>query len=608
MKWSGFAVSWLVLSLCVLYVLLKEVLFVTLGNYDELMQHADGSGLSPLLRGSGVQRTEEVKAVLSKFAAAALSLGPQASRDCGKGDNRKVVVRGVQYGQFSNNMISLVHGLGFTDALNRHYHESGEDVRYSFVVPNYMARMLHPFDLSVLRAQYCFYVRETPDADEEADQMPSFGLSTLFSMEKSLSEKWGKFAAYVWSRIDYAQSNIRKEAQVVHGLKGIRGLLQAEGEGATARFDPAFGAHDVRIESKMLFFWGQKAAISWRKQKFPFLFPDPVSSSSSSKAGVMITPNTPIRGVTITPSSSSSNSSKNAAELVQHERRHYTRTYLTVLGALYSHTATSVERGVMMVLDKFSPVIGAGSTNNKSSSSSSSGLSYSAAHRRNLDSECEATMHANSVWDRDFRGLVDLRDHGYKYKAGENPYPHPLCGMPAHFVHAVVKKDRERNRKGEEEGEAATKTGGRPIYISSDCKTDREDQHWLDYRDSNDPSTPPSTPSSISSPLNSDFFVVGRRLRGILGLGQLLTPSEQSCIDILLCALGSGVFVGNPRSTFTFQIIALRAILKLHSLPEVLHHDVYFTSVGEGEGEGGDDDAFSGTWVSPRSIHAVLNE
>ena len=117
----------------------------------------------------------------------------------------------------------------------------------------------------------------------------------------------------------------------------------------------------------------------------------------------------------------------------------------------------------------------------------------------------------------------------------------------------------------------------RYLFLSSDSPTSRNDERWRVN--------------------NGNAFFIGMELRSSLGLSTILSDSEQSCIDILLCSFANGLFVGNPASTFSFQIFTLRTLLRVSSLPYVPFHDIYFDRFDNPE---------SSSWISQKRIRYLI--
>ena len=518
---SNFSTFLAVLSLCVAYVFVKHVFFLrgTQGHLEEVVVHhsaTHGRAVFSSLRepqsGVGdIRRLAQMRNHSVIYQAWAMQLGPEVKEECGD-HNRRIVIRGHQYGQHSNVMASLAHILGLSEALNEHYRNRGEDIRYSLVLPNYMLRALHPFDTTLLQAQYCFQSSGIPTKLEELDQIPRFTLSTLFSRKKSAMAIFSKLAETSWSLFNYASDNVNLDTDVAKGWKLVS-------EDSILDNDDAGDHADLHIDSKMLFFWGKEAAISWRKRNFPFLFVDELD-----------------------------------------ETAYYTRVYVSMLSALYGSVTPAISSGVLTLVKRIA---------GDASGGGSHAFRYSAAHRRNLNGNCSLLMTSKSTWNTDFDfGGVNmpscLDSHWHdeeECKALEGM--HPICAMPLPFVSRLNKK------KG---------LLGLPIFLASDRPADHRDEKWRKGSD------------------NSIF--TGWELRGLLGISKVLSGGEQSCIDILLCSLGSGLFVGNPASTFTFQIYTLRALLRHSSLPMVPFHDLYFDRFDKQDRP---------SWISQNSVSSLID-
>jgi hypothetical protein len=522
-KW--FSSTLLLCSFCVVYLFVKHISFVVHSGFEKLVHNQgserDSNGMASILRQpktgiKDISRFMEIRGSMLAYHGLALQLGPKVKQHCGQ-RNRRVVIRGTQYGQFSNILISLAHGLGFTEALNEYYRARGEDIRYSLVLPNYMLRALQPFDLTLIQSQYCFYVNEVPSTLEEVEQMPTFTLSTLFSRKKTMVNIFGKFVEACWSTVNYAARSVKQDIDVVKGqVSHYEVFLSEKGNKDTASAPISGRFNDLEISSKMLFFWGKESAIAWRDQNFPSLLSD-----ASDSGG---------------------------------EVSYYTRVYAAVLSALYSSAAPSVVNGALTLARSI-----------VDETTGSSHFEYSTAHRRNLDGQCSSLLKDKSIWDKDF-GFLGAEPGGMRSCSADSgdrcvslEGAHPLCTMQEEFVR------RLNNLMG---------LSRLPMYLSSDL-ADAE-QHSE----------------------GGESFLLGYYMKEQLGLSQALSQAEQSCVDIMVCTMGSGLFVGNPASTFTFQIQTLRTLLQRTSMPKARNHDIYFDRSDAQVGPG---------WISQAMIQSIAD-
>ena len=516
----GFTYYMMTLSLCVVFLMVHQARFLCSGSIEEMMAYSSGR-VSRSLRTShtGMEsvRHSKITRVLRQFAERSVELAPSVGHRCHAKESRKVFIRGRQYGQFSNILISLAHGLGFVDVLNTYYREQEQDIHYALVVPNYMARELHSFDLRVLRGHYCFVMNEVPSVEEQADQEASFSISTLFSMKKTMALKVTALVEMLWKRFDYPAISLRRDLSLLATQQGrYRPALSPP-----SAYTYAAGKNDIKLDSKDLFFWGRRHSVARRFRSFPYLrhgLPD--------------------------------------EQAALREREYYTRTYVAVLCALWSSVNPSVVSGAVVLLREME-LEGGGDPRRPDWEVL---LEYSSVHQRGLDGECEAIMRSNADWARDFSYILG-NDTSCSPQDGDwcqrDHLQTLLCDMPSGFVKRVC-------------------AGERKIYLASD-------------------SLPPYPRTSLRKFSEKPQIVMGWDLRRRLGLAESLSTHEISCIDLLLCVLGTGLFIGNPRSTFSFQITTLRAVLGQRSVPRVRNHDLYFV-LGEED-----------LWISQSSVENVTS-
>ena len=188
-------------------------------------------------------------------------------------------------------------------------------------------------------------------------------------------------------------------------------------------------------------------------------------------------------------------------------------------------------------------------------------LEYSSAHQRSLDGECQAIMTHNADFARDFPDLLGNDTSCSPQNGGWCKRDHLqtlLCDMPSGFVRHLCGQDSK-------------------IYLASR-------------------SYPQDYLTNLQETAEKSQIVVGWDLRRRLRLAESLSAQEISSMDVLLCVLGTRVFIGNPRSTFSFQIFTLRAVLGLSSVPRVRNHDMYFVRPN----------CVEDLWVSQESINDIL--
>ena len=214
---SCFTYSMIVLSFCILFLVIRQARFLSSGSIEEMVAYSSGlasrsfrtshEGLDPV-------RRSKITGILKYLADKSAALAPPVGHQCHAQSSRKVFIRGRQYGEFSNCLISLAHGLGFVE-FEYILFGTGSDIHYALVVPNYMARELRSFDLQVLLRHYCLVINEVPSAEELIDQEESFSISTLFSIKKSVAVKAAKLFAMLWKHFDYPASSLLRDTNVL---------------------------------------------------------------------------------------------------------------------------------------------------------------------------------------------------------------------------------------------------------------------------------------------------------------------------------------------------------------------------------------------------------
>ena len=559
-KLSAFTLSMIALVLCVIVLLARSFRFVSSGSIDEMMEYARGRASRSLrvpLVGVDAMRFTEISNNLKWLS----KVGDEMSSSnikCNSSQTRKVFIRGKQYGGFSNNIIALAHGLGFVEALNAYHHGIGEDIRYSLVIPNYMVSVLNSFDLRALRKNYCFVANEVPSEDELADQEEVLTLSTVLSLKKSISVKINKLNLVIWNLFDYPSRSIRADMTRMD-IYGLRGQSLSETKLQSRKFyssSPHWVDEDIELDSKMLFFWGYRQSLESRMRLFPYLYLE--------------------------------------EEILALEKKHYTKTYVAILCTLWGSLMPSVIHGAVLSLRGTSevdllnpekrprrpkhpkdkkPKNDKGEKPLKSQGQQKltkaelvnvvkrgqmqpgehvqeSVMRYSAAHQRDLNGDCEEIMKFNSEWSRDFQDLEVSKTDGHSDAKCESEWCRRslrqsiLCDMPLDFLKHMSERESPHTRH---------------LYIASSAKLPKafekaaKNHEWGEIK------------------AHSGWSVTRN-----MGLSEGLSTHEISCMDILLCTMATGVFIGNPRSTFSFQIATLRSVLGLKSFPKTPNHDIYF--------------------------------
>jgi hypothetical protein len=173
-------------------------------------------------------------------------------------------------------------------------------------------------------------------------------------------------------------------------------------------------------------------------------------------------------------------------------------------------------------------------------------LEFTAVHKRNLDGQC-SEIFCKATKPSDYSGNeLPMNDAVWE---GNLCAHHPLCEMPYRFAVKVMAMHGFCNRS---------------IFLSHDSKSNTSD-----YR-------------QHGAVLSEELPV------------ELKRDVSMAVLDTFV-AIHSGLFLMNPRSTFSWQIYVVRAALKQWSVPLLRNNDFYVM-------KDLDDRRYYGEWVSWSSI------
>ena len=202
---------------------------------------------------------------------------------------------------------------------------------------------------------------------------------------------------------------------------------------------------------------------------------------------------------------------------------------------------------------------------------------YTAVHKRNLDGACNQLFSENFD-DTDasmISSQIPLDSADWKSSKGGS-----FCEMSATFVSDVMKLN---NR------EMALKTGvqGQPVFLAWDG------QGSID-----------SYKSAQSEFMISSEFSAQHDKQEIQKAGLADSKNLLKFVDLFI-AMNADLFVLNPRSTFSFEIQAIRVILGLESVPLPPNKDLFMLSAAQyKKRSAAGNNGWDGLWVNWNSLTA----
>jgi len=457
--------------------------------------------------------------------------------------NSYLRMTGKQFGQTSNHLVSFIHGLGLATSLSE-----ASNSTYTLLVPHYIALSLAPFNLTLLHSLYCFELLAEPKRSDRG-RPPNW--------------VWLHKHLYYFLGLHAMEQEQRHVAAVA-----AKGLLEQVSPTSLLheQDEPPLSMGDVSVLTKDLFFWNDHHVVTSVDgvHRLDFYVNHSVADRISD----------------------------------------YSRHFLIVLGALWSQPSMQLKQGVASVLRaKFMH------NTNISYSSSSSIFDYSSAHKRDLDGSCDHDLkfYAKS-YAIDFEDLlappssssssssssplasaiVTKKTTADTAESSEEKWigawggigeggergRHPICAMSPTLVSGLVTR----------EGKGACCSR---LFLASDRQTD--DGEWLALLSSF--SSPDEEETTTLAAKTKQSVVVGWHAYDELDLSMYLHGADTKYLDLMLAFLANGLFVGNPKSTLSFQVFVLRAALGLASLPHS-KQDFYFMGKNE--------------WVSQSSIASVM--
>jgi|MDTB01.3.fsa_nt_gb hypothetical protein len=457
----------------------------------------------------------------------------------------KLYIAGPGEGSTTNQIITLAHALGVASSLPR---VSGEgDASYTVSLPRYMLKTLKSFDMSLLKDLYCIEVApERTEADHETLRL-AYKRKEKLDRVRAKTEHWGT-------------TFLRLFLSVMHGSFSstlAQDKSKTQGRTVTGSLKPG----DLLLTSRDAFLWGgevyhgmgeEEMTAMQERMKGEILGKNPAKERADGrKSEYSIRPAEDGQDVACT--------CHRGADYIYEVEEGYAMKRISQVEqsrmidkvVFAGHIACVMSalwaRVAPEVLHLASAVIGAGFD---------SKLRYHSVHKRGFEGTCT-------------QGYVVMPVKGTKYTGqGE----HSLCSLSPAYTRTLF-RDRA------------------PLYLASDQQG--SDQAWLDDKES----------------------VVGWAVQNeILDKPHDTENAEpatygytvQAAVDVLVSTLGSGDFMGQPRSTFSWQIEILRACMGKKSVPlgGMNETDIYYRSTLGDEKEG----VPPGGWVTRDSFWTALNK
>ena len=502
---------------------------------------------------------------------------PTPKRHCGSSYLR---VTGAAYGENSNMLLSIVHGIALADwvsSFNTNPSRSGSSSMYTLLLPHYVTSILFPFDLSSFTERFCVHILDRPR--EEDERLVSW------------TQRW--FIGPLQSFIGVLTG---AEQQAQEDKKHLQSLVQAAVKAGQMVLvpEPPSTPWDVQVTMSELFHLGSPnflhvwhrllsksaaasasamvdSSVSRETDRDGNYYIDeldpppaaaaapPAAAAAAAAAVARTRDNRGAGGADFAPLAAeplAEGATYDTAGLLQKQRAarpQVARTYVGVVGSLWGAPAPFLRDAACRVVQR--ELGGA--------------LGYYAAHKRHLDGFCKHMMAEVSQIEVDFPEVSTyLQQHFDKHavkEVGLGEQPHPICDMPPLLFQTIV--------NGKKKSKAAAAAGAVPsyVFVLSDGHTDYSNWH--------------------------NFVEKNPTWRALLGyVATHAGVSISPFIDMYVASHAQNLFIGNPRSTFSFQIATLRAMLARQSWPETPRHDIYFAAPLQPEEQ----------WISLRDIKEVI--
>jgi hypothetical protein len=189
-------------------------------------------------------------------------------------------------------------------------------------------------------------------------------------------------------------------------------------------------------------------------------------------------------------------------------------------------------------------------------------MKYHSAHRRGFEGSC-TTEYINHP----LKGIISSP------LKGED---HPMCSFSPDYVRTLLHSPA-------------------PLFLTSDQQSSDKDQKWVkDHQ------------ARVGWAVHDEIFGASSHDSATKRAALTYGYDTQTASDILLAAVGQGEFIGQPRSTFSWQIEVLRACIGRGSLPigGLNETDVYFRSTLGDPSEG----KLPGGWWTRLHVQDALSQ
>ena len=272
----------------------------------------------------------------------------RASRFGCEGNKYIRITEGI-FGQTSNQILTIAHGLALADSLRgeggRGSGGSFDDIHYTLLVPHVIASSLAPFNITLLQSLYCIEILAASKGP--ASEKDAFILKQR-AEEESMKEWILKLIG--WKSKEELNKLVDKANEKKLSRENHQRVIS----------DPLFRQGDLSITSKDLFLWGIKEREGKHKGRSRYELLNGMGLDLSLEGNY-----------------------SRRLEL-------YSHYVVGVLAALWSHPTKSLRQGLEVIVR----------------SQLQGSFNYSSVHKRGLDKMCEKLFRLRSNYSRDFPDLL----------------------------------------------------------------------------------------------------------------------------------------------------------------------------------------------------------
>ena len=584
---------------------------------------------------NAITKEAHVAAVLKRLKEFAAESAPPKMQ-VGKGCNGKYIrLYGAGVGESSNHIFTLANGIAVADSLSEYFKygqleydgSNKEYARYTLLVPAYITKDLQPFTLKTLQELYCVQFLQDGGADDIATRdFLALHEQRKTSLKLALS---GASSLRIW-----LHKQISDFSRFV--LRHTGGQYVTHNE-ANMIANPPVQPGDVLISASNLFYWGKEVSTSVNQEQEALADADInphainslnlnlqqtrrrlealLSQSKSDGKGNEVTPKKKGKSIAQdddTPENDddkrdgSDDNADDSFESDDTREPKYWRSYLrennyksimrgytygsdfifTVQSDLTVLHESQISSGEYVLGDKkrkaeksVSPVhvldpghfahyyMGVLSALwadvresyktfalEQAQSLFGGEFEYSVVHKRSFEGTCHKEYAEKTNVERDFLPLI-AHQSMVDSIVNDMHYMHPLCSMDPKWIVPLIQRKR--------------KFVSADIYVLTDGQTD--DTLWAARAAA---SGTPMQVANSTGLVNPNVVIGGNsfidKRQDSEGLNAVMS-------DLWMAVLGRGIFIGSPRSTFSFQIFILRAILgNVVNLPLAMDFDLYF--------------------------------